>query len=195
VQDARRLDLTIRIAMAVGFVAFIWLFVAAGPSYAITKTERAIVDEKADEAVKEFEKKVPQAKELFKSAKGVLVMPALYKAGFLGAAQYGDGVLRVGGKSVDYYNFVALSFGFQAGAQKVGMIMVFNSDEALATFRRNPGFEVGADADVTLITIGEGGSFDTTKAGQQIVAFTFAHRGAMAGVSLKGAKFTKLDKE
>lgn len=183
------------ITLAVGLIVLIGLCLTTTPSYAITQAERATVDTNGDEAVKDFEKKVPQAKELLKKAKGVLVMPALYKAGFVGAAQYGDGVLRVGGKPVDYYNLVAFSFGVQLGAEKIGMIMLFNSDEALATFRRNPGFEVGAEAGVTVITIGEGASFDTTKAAQPIVAFTFAHRGAMAGVSLKGAKFTRLEKE
>ncbi|GKS59332.1 lipoprotein [Nitrospira sp.] len=192
---------SVALRRSVGVVGFVSLLMMIGlvvmvrPAYAVTESERATIDGTADNAVTEFEKKVPQAKDLFKGAKGVLVMPALYKAGFIGGAQYGEGVLRVGGKPVDYYNFVALSFGLQAGVEKISMIMVFNSDEALATFRRNPGFEVGVDANVTLITIGESASFDTTKAGQPIVAFTFAQRGAMAGVSLKGAKFTKLEKE
>ena len=145
--------------------------------------------------MKDLEAKLPQAPELIKGAKGVLIMPALYKAGFIGGAQYGEGALRVDGKTVDYYNFAALSFGFQAGVEKISMILLFNSDEALATFRRNPGFEVGVDANVTLISIGEGASFDTTKAGQPIVALAFAQRGLMAGVSLKGAKFTRLEQE
>lgn len=184
-----------RVVGLVALILLIGLVVTVRPAYAVTKSERATIDGTADNAVKAFEKKVPQANDLFKGAKGVLVMPALYKAGFIGGAQYGEGVLRVDGKPVDYYNFVALSFGLQAGAEKISMIMVFNSDEALATFRRNPGFEVGVDANVTLITIGESASFDTTKTGQPIVAFTFAQRGAMAGVSLKGAKFTRLEKE
>lgn len=165
------------------------------PSSAITKADQAAIDKKSDEALEEFGERVPMADALLKSAKGVLVMPALYKAGFIGAAQYGEGVLRVNGKTEDYYNLAAFSFGFQAGGEKISLVMAFNTDHALAAFRRNPGFEVGADANVTMITIGEGASFDTTKAGQPIVAFAFGHRGLMGGVSLKGAKFTKLAKE
>lgn len=178
-----------------GIVAVLFMLLAGSPSYAVTKTEAANIDAKTDKAIKALEAKIPQAKDLLKGAKGYLVMPALYKAGFIGGAQYGEGALRIDGKTVDYYNFAALSFGLQAGAQKNSLIMLFNSDEALASFRKNPGFEVGADADVTLLTVGESGSFDTTKTGQPIVAFVIGQRGLMAGVSLKGAKFTRLEKE
>jgi lipid-binding SYLF domain-containing protein len=178
-----------------GLVTILFVLLAGVPSHAIINQEAAEIDAKADEALKAFEAKVPQAKELLKGAKGYLVMPALYKAGFIGAAQYGEGALRVNQKTADYYNFAALSFGVQAGAEKTSLILLFNSDDALATFRRNPGFEIGADANVTLITIGEAGSFDTTKAGQPILAFVFGQRGLMAGVTLKGAKFTKLDRD
>jgi lipid-binding SYLF domain-containing protein len=174
-------------------ISFVLLTAAIG--HAIIKNEAAVIDAKANEAVKDFETKIPQAKDLIKGAKGILVMPALYKAGFLGAAEYGEGVLRVGEKHLDYYNFAALSFGFQVGVEKTSLIILFNSDDALATFRKNPGFEVGVDANVTIVTVGEKASFDSTKAGQPIVAFAFGQRGLMGGVSLKGAKFTRLEKE
>ena len=171
------------------------VLLAVAPSHAIKKNEAANIDDKMTAVVKDFESKVPQAQDLMKGAKGVLVMPALYKGGFIGAAQYGEGALRAGGVTADYYNFAALSFGLQAGAEKTSLIMLFNSADALAKFRRNPGFEVGLDANVTMITVGEGGSFDSTKAGEPIIAFVFGQRGLMAGVSLKGAKFTRLEME
>ena len=174
-------------------IIVVLLFVA--PSHALKENEAANIDNKVTEVVKDFASKVPQAQDLMKGAKGVLVMPALYKGGFIGAAQYGEGALQAGGVTADYYNFAALSFGLQAGAEKTSLIMLFNSADALAKFRKNPGFEIGLDANVTLITVGEGGSFDTTKAGEPIIAFVFGQRGLMAGVSLKGAKFTRLEIE
>ena len=174
-------------------IIFAWFAVAS--AHALKKSEAATIDDKVTAVVKEFESKVPQAQDLIKGAKGVLVMPALYKGGFIGAAQYGEGALRAGGVTADYYNFAALSFGLQAGAEKTSLIMLFNSSDALAKFRKNPGFEVGMDANVTMITVGEAGSFDSTKAGEPIIAFVFGQRGLMAGVSLKGAKFTRLELE
>ena len=171
------------------------VLLSVAPSHALKEKEAANIDDTVTAVVKDFESKIPQARDLMKGAKGVLVMPALYKGGFIGAAQYGEGALRAGGKTRDYYNFAALSFGLQAGAEKTSLIMLFNSDDALRKFRRNPGFEVGLDANVTMITVGEGGSFDSTKAGEPIIAFVFGQRGLMAGVSLKGAKFTRLELE
>src|SRR6185295_2068467 len=176
-------------------VVFSALILLSGTSQAITQQEMDKITERSNEAVKKFEAKLPQGKEFLKSGKGYLVMPALYKGGFIGGAEYGKGVLRQPGRPDGFYNFAALSFGLQAGGEKTSMIMVFNSDEALEKFRKNPGFEVGVDGSVTLITVGEKGSFDSTKAGEPIVAFIFGQRGLMAGASLKGAKFTKLEME
>ena len=129
-RDIRSSHSGARTAWMAGLVATIFVLLAAAPSYAIINTEAADIDAKADEALKAFEAKVPQAKELLKGAKGYLVMPALYKAGFIGAAQYGEGALRVNQKTADYYNFAALSFGVQAGAEKTSLILLFNSDDA-----------------------------------------------------------------
>src|SRR5262245_52330024 len=102
----------------VGIVTtIIIVLLCVAPSHALKENEAANIDDKVTAVVKDFESKVPQARDLVKGAKGVLVMPALYKGGFIGAAQYGEGALRAGGKTRDYYNFAALSFGLQAGAE------------------------------------------------------------------------------
>lgn len=54
-------------------------------------------------------------------AKGILVYPDVLKAGLVIGGQYGEGALRVGGKTVGYYNTVAASYGLQAGAQSFGL--------------------------------------------------------------------------
>lgn len=45
----------------------------------------------------------------------MLVFPAVYRAGLIGGAEYGDGVLRIAGKTVGYDNFAGLSFSPQIG--------------------------------------------------------------------------------
>ncbi|TAJ24021.1 MAG: hypothetical protein EPO64_10100 [Nitrospirae bacterium] len=151
------------------------------------------IDADADFALKEFTEKIAGSEEFLKSAKGILVFPALYKAGFIFGAEYGDGVLRIGGKTVGYYNLAAASFGFQAGAQKTSLIIMFMKDLVLEKFQKSSGFELGVDANATLVTVGAQGSLDTTKLGEPILAFAFGQRGLMAGVTLEGAKFTKRD--
>ncbi len=160
------------------------------PTYAADAKE---IDAEVDLALKEFQEKMVGSDEFFKIAKGVLVFPAVYKAGLFIGGEYGNGALRIGGKSVGYYNLASASIGFQIGAQKTSLILMFMKDAVLERFQASTGFELGVDAGVTLVTVGAGTSFDTTKAGEPILAFVFDEKGLMAGVSLKGAKFTKLD--
>jgi lipid-binding SYLF domain-containing protein len=63
------------------------------------------VDASADAAMARFKKDVKGAEEYLKIAKGVLVIPNITKVGFILAGQYGQGVLRTGSKTVDYYTW------------------------------------------------------------------------------------------
>ncbi len=74
----------------------------------------------------------PDAKKLAAQAKAILIFPTIYKAGFMFGAQYGEGVLRRGNKSVGYYNTVAASYGWQAGAQAFGYALFFMNESALS---------------------------------------------------------------
>ena len=68
------------------------------------------------------------------------------------------------------------------------------TDEALKQFRASNGWEAGVDGNVALITIGAGERADTTTSKDPIVGFVFDAKGLIADLSLKGAKFTKLNK-
>ena len=78
--------------------------ILAKDSYAATAKE---IDVSVDVALKRFQNEIKGGKEFIKSAKGVLVFPSVYKAGFVIGGEYGEGALRIGGKIVDYYNTVA----------------------------------------------------------------------------------------
>ena len=45
-------------------------------------------------------------------------------------AQYGEGALRVRGKTVGYYNTAVASYGLQAGVQAFGYALFFMTDSA-----------------------------------------------------------------
>ena len=66
--------------------------------------------------------------------------------------------------------------------------------EALKKFRESEGWEAGVDANVAMVNVGAGTDLSTTKAKDPVVGFVFDTKGLMADISLKGAKFTKLDK-
>ena len=65
---------------------------------------------------------------------------------------------------------------------------------ALNGFRASDGWEAGVDGNIALITIGAGERVDTRTIKDPIVGFVFDVKGLIADLSLKGAKFTKLDK-
>ncbi len=139
----------------------------------------------------QFVKDVKGASEYLKIAKGVLVMPNITKAGFVVGGQYGTGALQVEGKTVNYYSLAGASVGFQAGAEKYDMIILFITDEALNKFQASNGWEAGVDAEVTMIKVGADVSLETLRSQSPVVGFVIDQKGLMGGVSIKGAKFSK----
>ena len=158
----------------------------------VAKTAKEI-DASVDVAIERFYQQVKGAREFVKASKGMLVMPNVIKGAFIIGGEYGQGALRINGKSVDYYNTISGSIGFQIGGQAKDIILLFMTDEALQQFRASKGWEAGIDGNVALITIGAGERADTTTAKDPIVGFVFDAKGLMADISLKGAKFTRLD--
>jgi lipid-binding SYLF domain-containing protein len=153
-----------------------------------------VIDAKVNVALKRFYQQVDGAKEFADNAKGVLVMPGVVKAAFIIGGEYGEGALRISGKTADYYNIVSGSFGFQIGAEAKDIVIAFMTSEALQGFRAGKGWEAGVDGNVALITVGAGERVDTRTIKDPIVGFVFDVKGLMADISLKGAKFTKLNK-
>ena len=143
-------------------------------------------------AMHRFTQDVKGSAEYLKIAKGVLVMPNITKAGFVVGAQYGEGALQVDGNNVAYYSLAAASVGFQAGAERSDMIVLFITEKALDQFRQSKGWEAGADAEVTMIAAGADVSVETLRSQSPVVGFVIDQKGLMGGVSVKGAKFTKI---
>jgi lipid-binding SYLF domain-containing protein len=158
-------------------------------SYGKTAEE---IDASANASLNLFKKDVKGADEYLKVAKGMLVLPDITKAAFVIGGQYGTGALRVGGKTIGYYRLVSGSLGYQIGAEKYDMVILFMTDEALRKFQASEGWEAGVDGEITLIDMGAAGSIETLRSQHPVVGFVFDQKGLMAGVSIKGAKFTKI---
>ncbi|MCX5903234.1 MAG: YSC84-related protein [Proteobacteria bacterium] len=168
------------------------IFGAFSPNaYAKTAAE---INADASRTLKRFYREVNGAKELTSSAKALLVMSGVTKAGFIVGGEYGQGALRIKGKTKGYYNLVGGSYGFTAGAEQMDIIIAFMTEEALRQFREIDGWEVGVTGNVALIDVGGGKRLDTTTLKDPVVAFVFGAKGLMLDVSLKGAKFTKIKK-
>lgn len=150
------------------------------------------IDTSVDVAIERWEKKVVGTDALVKKSKGMLVFPSVYKAGFGFGGEYGEGALRIKGHTVDYYNTIAASFGFQLGAQVKTVILVFMEQGALDQFRDSEGWEAGVDGSIAIITVGAGDSLDTTNIQDPILGFVFGQKGLMYNLTLEGSKFTKI---
>jgi lipid-binding SYLF domain-containing protein len=136
----------------------------------------------------------PKAKELGGKAVGVLVFPSIVKAGIGVSGQYGEGVLFRGGKAAAYYNTAGAAVGFQMGAQAYGYAMFFLSEQTLAYLDKSQGFEVGVGPSVVLADEAFAKSATTSTVQDNIYAFIFDSKGAMASVGLQGTKITRIRK-
>lgn len=158
---------------------------------AFSKSE---IDAGVERALGRFYDNVKNGKNLVKDAKGVLVFPAVFKAGIGIGGEYGEGSLKIKGKTVDYYSTAAASIGFQLGAQKKSIIILFMKDDALKNFRDSSGWKAGVDASVAIVKVGAGGEMDTAKHNEPILGFIFGQAGLMYNLTLEGAKITKLER-
>lgn len=176
--------------------ALIALFAGlAALSGAADAASKAKIDRRVDEALASFREDIHGSNELLAKARGVLVFPSVKKAGIGVGGEYGEGALRVGGRTVAYYSTAAASIGFQLGAQARTQIIVFLEQRALDKFRGSDGWEVGVDGSIAVITIGGGGAIDSTNLNQPIVAFIFNNKGLMYNLSLEGSKFSRIHRD
>jgi lipid-binding SYLF domain-containing protein len=163
-----------------------------GVESARAKTAKEI-DASVNACLDRFYKQVKGGKEMAAKAKGVLVMPNVVKAGLIVGGEYGEGALRVGGKTASYYNLASGSVGFQIGGEAKDFVILFMTDTALKQFQASKGWEVGLDGNVALVNIGGGERVEFAKMKDPIIGFVFDVKGLMADISLKGAKFTKIN--
>ncbi len=175
-------------------IALLTVFMTGLTSGLSDAASARVIDARVDETLEQFRDTVTGADEVLSRAKGVLVMPRVYKAGLGFGGEYGEGALRINGQTVDYYNIVSASWGFQLGAQRKSLIIVFLEDAALRKFQDSQGWEVGVDASVALVKVGAEGSISSKTLNQPVVGFVIGHRGLMYDLSLEGSKFTKISK-
>ncbi len=152
------------------------------------------IDRDVTNALADLYKQSPKAKELGKKAKGILVFPGIVKGGFIFGGQYGEGALRKKGKTVGYYNTVALSWGLQAGLQKYAYAMFFMTEPASKYLDNSSGWEVGGAPNIVVVDKGLAGSLSTTTLQNAIYVFFFHQNGLMAGLGLQGTKISRITK-
>ncbi|WP_417222056.1 YSC84-related protein [Amphritea sp.] len=152
------------------------------------------IDAKVDQALQALYQHSAAGKALSRKAVGVLVFPDVIKAGIGIGGEYGEGALRIGGKTAGYYNVAAASIGFQLGAQIKSQVLLFMTQAALTKFRNSDGWEAGVDGSVALATLGAGGTIDSNTVQQPIIGFIFSNKGLMYNLSIEGSKITRINR-
>jgi len=180
------------VAVAVVTTMFVSSILLSGPTLAASAKE---IDVGVDEALVKFEKEVKGGKDFIEHSKGLLVFPQVIKGGAGFGGEYGQGALRIDGKTVDYYSTLQGSFGLQLGGEIKTVVVAFLDEGALNRFRESEGWKAGVDGSVSLVTLGAGGAIDTNNLNEPIVGFVLGQKGLMYNLSFEGTKFTKLDKK
>jgi lipid-binding SYLF domain-containing protein len=148
-----------------------------------------------DVALEKLYRTTPAAKQLAGTAKGILVFPSIVKAGLGIGGQYGEGALRVRGKTAGYFKTVAASYGLQIGAQTFGYALFFVDDEGLQYLKKSDGWEVGVGPSIVVVDEGKARTMTTTTAQSGVYAFIFSQKGLMAGLGIQGNKITPFTPE
>ncbi len=150
------------------------------------------IDASVNATLNLFFREVWSSRELANKAFAILVFPTVIKAGFGVGGEYGEGALHIRGRTAAYFNIISGSFGFQLGAQARSVILMFMTEEALASFRRTDGWRVGVDGSVAIIAIGAGGAIDTNNIRSPVIGFIFDQKGLMYNLTLEGSKISEI---
>lgn len=154
---------------------------------------RARIDSAVDRAVSELYQSVPGAQELGARSQGLLIIPQIRKAGFFASGAYGEGALIIGPAKVEYYSLSAAGFGFTFGAAEYNQALFFLTSQALQDFRLADGWQLGANAAVTVPKAGGASAgIDSTRINRPIVEVVFGQRGLIADASFVGAKYSRI---
>jgi lipid-binding SYLF domain-containing protein len=163
--------------------------IASAPSFARSKAQ---IDASAYRAITRFYALNPQHKDLAGKAAGILIFGRVAKAGAGVAGEFGEGVLRINGKTVNYYSVTSASVGLTLGIAHHSEVILFMTPDSLDKFQSSEDWSVGADTSFALVKQGSGGQYDTATLGKPILGFIFHEKGLLGDLSFEGTKITKI---
>jgi lipid-binding SYLF domain-containing protein len=162
------------------------------PLAARAQTEQQTLVDRATLAVQEMlgGDASSEARTLIRKARGALICPRVFKAGFIVGGEGGGcvltGRLQSGWTAPAFYGMGSGSVGLQIGIQDAEILFIVLTEKGLQALL-NSQFKIGADAGIAVATLGAGVSGSTTAAFRaDIVAFSLA-RGLFAGIALDGS--------
>ena len=191
VREEQRLSTCLRFVGAALTIAMV-VITLMSPNQALAAS-KAEINRDVDAALVKLYSGSAEAKLLAEKASGILVFPSIVKGGFILGAMYGEGALRVKGKTAGYYNAVAASYGLQAGVQTFGYAVMFMNEKKMKYLDESDGWEIGGAPSLVVVDKGAAGSLSTTSARDDIYVFFFDQSGLMAGLGLQGTKISRIN--
>jgi lipid-binding SYLF domain-containing protein len=166
-----------------------------GPVSASTTAgnKRATIDSEVQAALADLYRTRPGTRQLGDRAKAILVFPSITQAGLGVGGLYGNGAMVENGRTAGYYNIAGGTFGLQIGGQSFSQAYFFNTAEALETFRKTKGLQLGAGVTAVAADFGANGEISTSTLQKPVVVVTWGQAGLMAGVTVEGAKITEIN--
>jgi len=133
----------------------------------------------------------PQEEDLLRHARAVVVCPNIFRAGFIIGGE-GGGCLMLarnasgGWSNPAFYTLGSGSFGFQAGVQSAEVMMFIMTPGGLNAILSSQ-FKFGADAGLTIATIGAGANGSLSTALDADIVSVSKTEGLYGGISLQGS--------
>ncbi|RMD48215.1 MAG: twin-arginine translocation pathway signal [Alphaproteobacteria bacterium] len=152
------------------------------------------IDRRVDAALQFMFTNIPGSRALYDKAAGALIFPVITEAGFGIGGAYGEGALRVGGVTVDYYSAFSASWGLQIGAQQYSHVLFFMTPESLAEFRASQGWTFGGKAGFVIKDRAGLVAVNTAQVLAPVVALTFGEAGIIIGAKIEGTKYTRINR-
>ena len=151
------------------------------------------IEKDADKTLQILYKEVKGSKAYLQKAKAYLIFPDINEAGFFMGGKYGEGVLRVRGKSKAYYSITAASVGFQMGMKVYGMIIAFTTDAALNKFLLDDNeWETDVDGNIAMAEWNSKEELEDVNFDDPMVAFVLDSKGIMGSLTMEGTKFKRI---
>jgi lipid-binding SYLF domain-containing protein len=179
--------------LAASALAVCLLLAGIGPARADDAQEAAALVEKAKLTVEEFQRdpNMDGFRDLAKKAKGMLVLPQMFRAAFIVGGSGGSGVLVARDEKSGqwhgpaFYTLGGASFGFQAGADSSEVIILAMTERGVSKLLSSQ-VKLGGDISVTAGPVGVGAAAGTAGLSADLISYSLA-KGLYGGFSVDGS--------
>ena len=166
--------------------------VLLAPLAARAETDQQLTVDRASRTIADLrhDKAFGNARQLLHQARAVLIVPRLFKGGFIVGGEGGTGVLLARGpgntwSDPAFYAIGSASFGLQAGLEQSETVLFVMTQKGLDALLRDQ-FKIGAQAGIAVANLGSGVEGAVSAGGPDIVVWS-SSSGIYGGVALNGS--------